>query len=391
VESWALRGEKWLALALALASCESCTSPKLMRAPDPLCGTPCYGGHSSRAGVGECAFGHWACDQEGRLLECEGWVAPGHPECNGLDNDCDGEVDGETGECRTACGLGTRRCQRGVWGSCSAPAPRPESCNGLDDDCDGEFDEAEELPVGACYSGPPATLRHGECRFGLTRCIGGANVCVGEILPVPEACNGKDDNCDGKADEGMGTRIYDFVLVLDESGSMDDLLWAVKRAVAGWSGKYARRPEMRFALVLAPGGAQGDDQRVRLANDFVDAGAFAVLIQAQGAGNTALEPTLDALLDIADVPANPLALSWRSDSTKAAILFTDELAQTYRTPVTRDVDVAAAAKTSGVQLVVFTHLEWFASYAQTGATLVDAQRTSIGGELDRIFSTITCQ
>jgi len=71
--------------------------------------------------------------------------------CDGRDNDCDGRVDEEC-ECRDipqpqkevcpddACS--TRTCQGGKWLSCVRTRnPEPEECNGRDDDCDGEMDE----------------------------------------------------------------------------------------------------------------------------------------------------------------------------------------------------------------------------------------------------------
>ena len=46
-------------------------------------------------------------------------------------------------------------------------------------------------------------LALGRCRQGLTECIGGALLCVGDIRPEPEQCNGEDDNCDGETDENL--------------------------------------------------------------------------------------------------------------------------------------------------------------------------------------------
>lgn len=53
----------------------------------------------------------------------------------------------------------------------------------------------------SCYSGPAATAGRGECRAGARMCIGGTlGVCTGEITPTSEACNGRDDDCDGMTD-----------------------------------------------------------------------------------------------------------------------------------------------------------------------------------------------
>jgi hypothetical protein len=82
--------------------------------------------------------------------------ACGVERCNDLDDDCDGTVDeGEDGPLRQACypfdegepgqgrcGAGVARCADGAYGLCEeATGPTPEQDNGIDDDCDGEVDE----------------------------------------------------------------------------------------------------------------------------------------------------------------------------------------------------------------------------------------------------------
>jgi hypothetical protein len=74
------------------------------------------------------------------------------------------------------------------------PAIHPgaqEACNGRDDDCDGTIDE--ELGEGACGVGA--------CRRTVGYCVdGGLAACVAGA-PTPERCNGVDDDCDGMTDE----------------------------------------------------------------------------------------------------------------------------------------------------------------------------------------------
>ena len=113
--------------------------------------------------------------------------------CNGVDDDCDGVSDeislacgpsvdiGNVGECRvglqrclfSACEAGTDQCDaNGYDRTCDGAAgPSEEVCDGRDNDCDGDADEGLFNACGTC----------------------------GEL--PPEACNGRDDNCDGRVDE----------------------------------------------------------------------------------------------------------------------------------------------------------------------------------------------
>jgi hypothetical protein len=45
------------------------------------------------------------------------------------------------------CAEGTRICTEDGWGACQANVPKTETCNGVDDDCDGEVDNG---PVARC-------------------------------------------------------------------------------------------------------------------------------------------------------------------------------------------------------------------------------------------------
>ncbi len=107
--------------------------------------------------------------------------------------------EGATTWCATAnefgsCG-GERLCLADGLTPCNAATPETESCNDADDDCDGEVDEGTD--------GQPCEI---ENRFGLcigsTICASGNLSCDG-VDPGPEACDGKDNNCDGVVDEGF--------------------------------------------------------------------------------------------------------------------------------------------------------------------------------------------
>ncbi len=67
-------------------------------------------------------------------------------------------------------------------------------------DCDPA---ANPEPV-TCYGGPEGTLGVGICLPGLRTCLeDGWSPCEGQRLPISEACNDVDDDCDGAVDDGI--------------------------------------------------------------------------------------------------------------------------------------------------------------------------------------------
>ncbi|MBI4021416.1 MAG: carboxylesterase family protein [Candidatus Aenigmarchaeota archaeon] len=100
---------------------------------------------------GSCAAGVQTC-LEGTWGACEGEILPGQEACNGLDDDCDTEVDegacgcmpGDVKPCGSnigSCNEGQQLCDSsGIWGECvSAVQPSPDLCgDSVDQDCDGQ-------------------------------------------------------------------------------------------------------------------------------------------------------------------------------------------------------------------------------------------------------------
>ena len=119
-------------------------------------GCGCKDGDTKICGFsfGICVPGYRTCANHEWSPECAGGVQPQTETCsNGLDDDCDGEADEDDCACRDGdvkvcgssvgeCKPGRQTCSNGTWGNCAGRTlPRGEICNGLDDDCDAEVDE----------------------------------------------------------------------------------------------------------------------------------------------------------------------------------------------------------------------------------------------------------
>ncbi len=157
---------------------------------------------------GICAVGITKC--ETGEVKCLPTVEPNaNPEqCNGMDDNCDGSIDegdpGGGGMCMAAafgeCKAGTQHCENGAI-KCKPGTPMPEVCDGLDNNCDGNTDEGNPGGGMQCMTG-----LLGICASGVTNCDGlGGVVCEPSVTPglLNESCNGLDDDCDGNTDEGI--------------------------------------------------------------------------------------------------------------------------------------------------------------------------------------------
>lgn len=173
-----------------------------------------------KCGVGTCnQIGEkWLCMPEGGECKCtEGVLKMGGKGKCYLENEygkCEGEF--------SCIGIGEK-------GKCEGKEPKPEECNGQDDDCDGDTDEGVD--------GKPCELKntYGVC-IGKTTCLGGKEKCEG-FYASPEVCNGIDDDCDGKTDEGYsdldGDGIADCV---DEDKDGDGVLDKNDNCPEEWNG-----------------------------------------------------------------------------------------------------------------------------------------------------------
>ena len=162
--------------------------------------------------TGPCSFGGvLACSDGGMSTWCDtGDPWPGPEVCDGLDNNCDGLVDEDSdASCTDGCHQGVRSCVDGALGECVLGETFPELCDGLDNDCDGEVDEDYDL-------GATCVTADGDCiAQGVMICADdGLSAFCGDTTPtspMPEACNGIDDDCDGVVDNDVdlcpGTQI----------------------------------------------------------------------------------------------------------------------------------------------------------------------------------------
>jgi hypothetical protein len=171
-----------------------------------------YLAEPTSCGSGTChATGETSCVDGEVVDSCSpGGGAGSDATCNGIDEDCDGNVDEGFVSTPTSCGAGVcgangaTSCVAGVvLDSCTPGLPSSATdtvCNGLDDDCDGLEDE-EFMPAAT------------SCGFGVCQAVGSTSCVNGALIDscapgtpqssVDDTCDNVDNDCNGQVDDGF--------------------------------------------------------------------------------------------------------------------------------------------------------------------------------------------
>ncbi len=191
-------------LPVVPASCLPCTNDLNCVVPGnacvPLdgqsyCAEDCGPDNLNGRPAGTCADGYTCTPRDGRSV-----CLPDTNSCTCLSSE-----DADTTRPCTASNTfgtcaGTQTCtlsgSDAGFSTCTARVPAAETCNGLDDDCDGQVDEGVAPPPEACA----VTNAAGTCT-GDWQCSGTSGWTCSANTPATESCNFADDDCDGQTDE----------------------------------------------------------------------------------------------------------------------------------------------------------------------------------------------
>ncbi|HIA04571.1 MAG TPA: hypothetical protein EYN66_22190 [Myxococcales bacterium] len=122
-------------------------------------------------------------------------------QCRKSDQTCACNQTGSSLNMKTECKItnnhgsctGERFCSTSGLSACDAVPAAPEICDNKDNDCNEVIDDiGDKVPC-------QIENDYGACP-GVLACVGGVGQCLGDV-PLPELCDGFDNDCDGKKDE----------------------------------------------------------------------------------------------------------------------------------------------------------------------------------------------
>lgn len=179
----------------------------------------------------QCAGGKCIEFPEGRFctVPCTGDECPSNYECADVPDLTDRYCVPPSGSClcrakdegtKRACQVtndvgtcyGYESCDPDIgFAACDAIPAKAEECNGLDDDCNGKPDDG----IG---DGEPCdqTNEFGTCT-GTGICMGSKGWACSAMIPAVETCNGIDDDCDGSTDEDF--KVDDLYSTIENCGA----------------------------------------------------------------------------------------------------------------------------------------------------------------------------